>query len=74
MKRESYIDKQKLKLNEYIENIEQLGADARYYNNYEDYERLTLKLKSIEYWAKKGITSAKKLLRNAEYERGLENG
>lgn len=53
---ETYIDKCKIKLNRYIENIEQLGANARYYNNYnnyDNYDNLFIQLKSIEYWSKK---------------------
>lgn len=50
---ETYIDKCKLKLNKYIENIEQLGADARYYNDYDNYDQLRVLFKSTEYWSKK---------------------
>lgn len=52
------------KLNEYIEYIEQLGADARYENDYENYEKLRVKLESIEWWAKK----AQKVLDKIEEE------
>jgi len=50
---ESYVDKCKIKLNRYIENIEQLGANARYYNNYDNYDNLFIQLRSITYWSKK---------------------
>lgn len=43
------------KLKDYIENIEQLGADARYENNNENYELLRTKLESIKYWSEKAI-------------------
>lgn len=46
------------KLAIYIENIEQLAADFRYYNDYKDYNKLLLELDSIIYWSKK----AKKLI------------
>lgn len=43
------------KLKEYIENIEQLSADSRYWNDYENYEKLEIELKSIIYWVNKAI-------------------
>ena len=75
MKKESYIDKQKLKLQDYIENIEQLGANARYYNNYMNYDNLFIQLKSIEYWSKKAANVVKAIKRNQKYEEEvLKNG
>ena len=54
-------EKMEKKLAVYIENIEQLGADARYHNNYESYDKLIIDVESIEYWAKKAAKLAKKL-------------
>lgn len=59
---------EKEKLEEYIENIEQLGADSRFYNNalsinndYEKYgEILKTKLESIIYWSGKAIKEVNK--------------
>ena len=53
----------KEKLKDYIEKIEQLGADARCENNNENYEFLRTKLKSIEYWSKKTIKLIDKKLK-----------
>lgn len=41
------------KLEQFIDNIEQLSADARYENNYEQYDKLMITLNSIEWWTKK---------------------
>lgn len=41
------------KLEQFIDNIEQLSADARYENNYEQYDKLMITLNSIEWWCKK---------------------
>ena len=43
----------KEKLEEYIENLERLSADARYFNNADNYEKLKIELESIIYWAEK---------------------
>ena len=50
---ETVVEKNKIKLNKYVETLEQLGANARFYNNCDDYDRLHVQFKSIEYWAKK---------------------
>ena len=42
----------KERLKEYIENINQLGADARYEENY---DRLRIKLESIKTWCNMAI-------------------
>ena len=47
------LEDRKKRLKEYIENIEQLGADARYYYDYENYDKLKTQFDSIEWWAKK---------------------
>lgn len=60
---ETYIDKCKLKLNKYIENIEQLGADARYYNDYDNYDQLRVLFKSTEYWSKKATKVVEEIQR-----------
>ena len=52
------------KIKEYIENIEQLGADARYEFDYENYNKLRVTLESIEWWSKK----AQKILDKVEKE------
>ena len=49
------------KLEEYIENIEQLGADSRYSLDFESWGALYVELNSIEYWAKKGKKLVEKL-------------
>ena len=41
------------KLEQFIDNIEQLSADARYENNCEQYDKLMITLNSIEWWTKK---------------------
>ena len=46
------------KLKEYIENIEQLGADLRYENDYEKYNKCIIILDSIIHWC----TKCKKLI------------
>jgi len=57
-------EKNKVKIQEYIENIEQLGADARYEFDYENYNKLRVKLESIEWWSRK----AQKVLDKIEKE------
>ena len=49
------------KLEAYIDNIEQLGADARYENNNEQYDKLLITLNSIEWWCKKTRKLVEKL-------------
>ena len=41
------------KIKDYIEKIEQLGADSRYELHYENYEKLRLLLESIEWYSNK---------------------
>lgn len=48
----------KERLKEYIENINQLGADARYE---EDYDRLRIKLESIKTWCNMAIVLLNRL-------------
>ena len=57
-------DKLENQMKEYIENIEQLGADARYDFDLEYLGQLRIKLESIEWWAKK----AQKVLDKIEKE------
>ena len=47
------LEDRKKRLKEYIENIEQLGADARYHYDYENYDKLKTQFDSIEWWSKK---------------------
>ena len=42
----------KEKIADEIENIEQLGADARYYYNYDDLNKLLVEIDSIIWWCK----------------------
>lgn len=49
-----------MKIDEYINNIEQLGADARFEKSAENYKKLLIKLKSIRYWANKAINKIEK--------------
>lgn len=42
----------KEKIFEEIENIEQLGADARYYFNYDNLDKVLLEIDSIIWWCK----------------------
>lgn len=62
------LEDRKKRLKEYIENIEQLGADARYHEGYENYDKLKVQFDSIEWWAKKANRELVKiqLLENAE--------
>lgn len=48
------------KLENYIENIEQLGADARFENDNKNYDVLKIKLESIIWWAKKSLKTLEK--------------
>jgi len=48
----------KQRLNEYIENINQLGADARYNDNYDN---LRVKLESIITWCNMAIVLLNRL-------------
>ncbi len=65
----------KKRLEEYIENIEQLGADARFHNDYENYERLKIEFDSIEHWARKANRELIKIqiLENAKKLEEQEN-
>lgn len=54
------------KLKRYIEYIEQLGADARYENNMECYDKLMVTLQSIEQWTKKAKKQVEKLKKGDE--------
>lgn len=51
------------KIKQYIENIEQLGADSRYYNDLEKYDNLKVELESIIYWSEKALKELKKELK-----------
>ena len=57
------------KLEEYIENIEQLGADSRYSLDFESWGALDMQLYSIEHWAKKARKIAQKLQQGEENEK-----
>lgn len=48
------------KVEEYIKNIEQLGADARYCYNNEKTKELLVKLESIIYWTTRAINNIEK--------------
>ena len=61
------------KIKEYIENIEQLGADARYEFDYENYNKLRVKLESIEWWAKKGQKILDKIEKENKDGKDLSN-
>lgn len=69
------LEDRKKRLEEYIENIEQLGADARYHEGYENYDKLKIQFDSIEYWAKKANKELVKiqLLENAKKLEEKEN-
>lgn len=56
-------------LEQYIGNIEQLGADSRYSLDFENWGALYLKLNSIEYWAKKARKIAQNLQEEEENDR-----
>lgn len=49
------------RLEKYISNIEQLGADARFENNNKDYDKLLVKLNSISCWCSLAIGIVKRL-------------
>ena len=61
------------KIKEYIENIEQLGADARYEFDYENYNKLRVKLESIEWLAKKGQKILDKIEKENKDGKDLSN-
>lgn len=61
------------KIKEYIENIEQLGADARYEFDYENYNKLRVKLESIEWWARKGQKILDKIEKENKDGKDLSN-
>lgn len=62
-------EKEIKKLKEFIENIEQLGADSRFSLDFENWGALYVKLNSIEYWAKKGKKLAEKLQEDEQNEK-----
>lgn len=51
----------KEKIKDYIEKIEQLGADARYENDLNDYDKLRISLESIAWWSEKAIKTLDKM-------------
>ena len=51
----------KKEIKEYIDNIEQLAADARYYYDYENIDKVELKIESIEAWVKKAKREINKI-------------
>lgn len=51
----------KERLEQYIENIEQLGADARFENNRNNYDMLRTKLESIITWCNMAIVLLNRL-------------
>ena len=53
-------------LNQCIENIEQLGADARYWNDYDNYKKLKIQLESIDWWVKKAQQLVEKIDKESE--------
>lgn len=64
------LEDRKKRLKEYIENIEQLGADARFHDDYENYDNLKTQFDSIEWWARKANRELIKIqiLENAKLE------
>lgn len=48
------------KVEEYIKNIEQLGADARFHYNEDNIKKLLVELESIIYWATQAINKIEK--------------
>lgn len=69
------LEDRKKRLKEYIENIEQLGADARYYYDCENYDKLKTQFDSIEWWSKKANKELIKIqvLENAKKLEEQEN-
>ncbi len=69
------LEDRKKRLEEYIENIEQLGADTRYHNGYENYDKLEILFDSIEHWCRKANRELVKiqLLENANKLEEQEN-
>lgn len=51
----------KERLEQYIKNIEQLGADARFENNRDNYDILRTKLESIITWCNMAIVLLNRL-------------
>ncbi len=62
-------EKEIKKLEEYIENIEQLGADSRWSLDFENWGALDIKLYSIIHWAKKARKIAQKLQEEEQNEK-----
>ena len=62
-------EKEIKKLKEYIETIEQLGADSRYSLDFENWGALDIKLYSIEYWVRRARKIAQKLQEVEENEK-----
>lgn len=58
---EEKIEKIIKKLDKNIDNIEQLGADARFYYNREQYNRLKVQIMSIEGYAEEILKDLAKL-------------
>lgn len=47
------IEKRKERITMWIENIEELGASLRHYDNYEMYDRFEPYLNGLKYWCNK---------------------
>lgn len=64
-------EKEIKKLKEFIENIEQLGADSRWSLDFESWGALDTKLYSIIYWAKRARKIVQKIKEVEENEQNI---
>lgn len=62
------IEKRKERIKEWIENVEELGAELRYFNDYENYDRFKPILDGLKYWSNKIQREVKKIKEVEENE------
>lgn len=62
------IEKRKERIKEWIENVEELGADLRHYNYYDDYDKFQPILDGLKYWSNKIQREVKKIKEVEENE------
>lgn len=58
--------KNREQLKKCISNMQTLSRDAEFENNRDGYEKLKIKLESIEYWAKEGKKALRKVVKESE--------
>lgn len=65
------IEKRKERIKMWIENIEELGASLRYYNDYEKYDNFKPILDGLKYWSNKIQNEANKVKEVEENEQNI---